>query len=40
MAEDELKHGKNPALKKLAQQMVVDQNEEIEEFKAWVINHQ
>ena len=40
MAEDELKHGKNPALKKLAQQMVVDQNDEIEEFKAWVINHQ
>ncbi len=40
MAEDELKLGKNPELKKLAQQMVVDQNEEIEEFKAWIINHQ
>ncbi|AEE53491.1 DUF305 domain-containing protein [Haliscomenobacter hydrossis] len=39
MAEDELKHGKSLELKKLAKQMIVDQNEEIEEFKAWIINH-
>lgn len=40
MAEDELEQGRNQELKKLAQQIIVDQNEEIEEFKAWIINHQ
>lgn len=39
MAEKELRHGESPALKKLAQQMILDQNLEIEEFKAWMINH-
>lgn len=39
MAENELRHGKDEELKKLAEQMIVDQNNEIEEFKAWLINH-
>jgi uncharacterized protein (DUF305 family) len=39
MAENQLRHGKDLELKKLAQQMIVDQNSEIEEFKAWLINH-
>ena len=39
MAENELRQGKNEELKKLAEQMIVDQNSEIEEFKAWLINH-
>lgn len=39
MAENELRHGKSLELKKLAQQMIQDQNSEIEEFKAWLINH-
>lgn len=39
MAENELRHGKNQELKKLAEQMIMDQNSEIEEFKAWLINH-
>lgn len=39
MAENQLIQGKNPELKKLARQMIVDQNSEIEEFKAWIINH-
>lgn len=39
MAENELRHGKSLELKKLAQQMILDQNSEIEEFKAWLINH-
>ena len=39
MAENELRHGKSLELKKLAKQMIQDQNSEIEEFKAWLINH-
>jgi uncharacterized protein (DUF305 family) len=39
MAENELRHGKSLELKKLAKQMIQDQNGEIEEFKAWLINH-
>lgn len=36
MAEDELTHGKQLELKKVAQKMVADQNKEIVEFKAWL----
>lgn len=36
MAEDELSHGKQNELKKMAQKMIKDQNKEIADFKAWV----
>ena len=36
MAEDELTHGKQPELKKMAQKMIVDQNKEIDQFKTWL----
>jgi uncharacterized protein (DUF305 family) len=35
MAEDELKHGKQQELKKMAQKMITDQKKEISELKAW-----
>ena len=38
MAEDELKHGKQLGLKKMAQKMIADQSKEINEFKAWLSN--
>ncbi|MDZ4792994.1 MAG: DUF305 domain-containing protein [Bacteroidota bacterium] len=38
MAEDEISHGKNYELKKLAQKIVADQNKEIKEFKEWLAN--
>jgi len=36
MAEDEISHGKNYELKKLAQKIIADQNKEIKEFKDWL----
>ena len=36
MAEDELSHGKQYELKKMAQKMIKDQNKEIADFKAWL----
>jgi len=36
MAEDELSHGKQPEVKKMAQKMIVDQSKEISDFKAWL----
>lgn len=38
MAEAELVYGKEVTLRKMAQQMITDQNGEIVEFKAWVLN--
>ena len=38
MAQDELKHGIQPGLKKMAQKMIADQNKEIMDFKAWLAN--
>lgn len=35
MAKDELSHGKDLGLKKMAQKMMADQSKEITEFKAW-----
>ncbi|MEO7922206.1 MAG: DUF305 domain-containing protein [Chitinophagaceae bacterium] len=40
MAEDEISHGKNYELKKLAQKIVEDQNKEIKEFNDWLATHQ
>ena len=40
MAEDEISHGKEYELKKLAQKIIADQNKEIKEFKDWLTNHQ
>ena len=36
MAKNELSHGKELGLKKMAQQMIADQNKEIAEFKSWI----
>ncbi|HLF47019.1 MAG TPA: DUF305 domain-containing protein [Chitinophagaceae bacterium] len=36
MAGDELSHGKQYAVKKMAQKMVEDQSKEINDFKAWL----
>lgn len=36
MAEDELSHGKQYEIKKMAQQMIADQSKEIADFKAWL----
>ena len=38
MAEDELTHGKQLTLKKMAQKMIADQSKEITEFKTWLSN--
>lgn len=38
MAGDELTHGKQLELKKMAQKMIADQNKEITEFKTWLSN--
>lgn len=35
MAQAELLHGKQPELKKMAQKIISDQNNEINEFKSW-----
>ncbi len=35
MAKDELSHGKQPGLKKMAQKMIADQSKEIDQFKSW-----
>ena len=35
MATDELSHGKQLGLKKMAQKMIADQSKEIEEFRSW-----
>jgi uncharacterized protein (DUF305 family) len=39
MAEIELKYGKDPALRKMAEDIISTQKEEIEEFKAWQQKH-
>ena len=39
MAEEEIGHGKQLELKKLAQKIIADQNKEINEFKAWLAEH-
>jgi uncharacterized protein (DUF305 family) len=39
MAEVELKYGKDPALKKMAQEIIDAQKKEIEEFKKWQGEH-
>ena len=39
MAEEEIGHGKQLELKKLAQKIIADQNKEINEFKAWLSEH-
>ena len=36
MAEDELSHGKNLALKQMAQKIIEDQSNEIKEFQQWL----
>ncbi len=36
MAEDEISHGKNLALKKMAQKIMEDQSREIKQFKDWL----
>ena len=36
MAEDEISHGKQYEIKKMAQKMITDQNKEITDFKAWL----
>jgi uncharacterized protein (DUF305 family) len=39
MAQVELKYGKDPALKKMAQEIIDAQQKEIEEFKKWQGKH-
>jgi len=39
MSEDELSHGKNAELKKIAQKIISDQQREIVELKAWQSTH-
>jgi uncharacterized protein (DUF305 family) len=39
MAEVELKYGKDPVLKKMAQDIIDAQRREIEEFKKWESEH-
>lgn len=39
MAEVELKYGKDPALRKMAEQIIAAQKKEIEEFKDWQKKH-
>jgi uncharacterized protein (DUF305 family) len=39
MAKEELSHGKNYELKKMAQKIIEDQNKEIKEFNDWLANH-
>ena len=36
MAQDELTHGLQPELKKMAQKMIMDQTNEIDQFKTWL----
>ena len=36
MAEDELSHGKQHEVQKMAQKMIADQSKEISDFKAWL----
>ena len=36
MAEDQLSHGKNLALKKMAQKIIEDQSKEIIQFQTWL----
>lgn len=39
MAEVELKHGKDPVMKEMAQKIIDAQKKEIEEFKKWQSQH-
>jgi len=39
MAEVELKYGKDPALRKMAEDIIAAQKKEIEDFKAWQKKH-
>jgi uncharacterized protein (DUF305 family) len=38
MAEGEVSNGQHPEIKKMAQQMIADQNKEITEFQSWIDN--
>jgi uncharacterized protein (DUF305 family) len=40
MAEVELKYGKDPVMKKMAQKIIAAQKKEIEQFKKWQAKHQ
>ena len=39
MARIYLRDGKDPAIRKIAQKIIVDQEREIKEFKAWLAKH-
>jgi len=39
MAEIELKYGKDPGLRKMAEEMIAAQKKEIEELKKWQQEH-
>jgi uncharacterized protein (DUF305 family) len=39
MAEVELRYGKDPALRKMAEDIIATQKKEIEDFKAWQKKH-
>lgn len=39
MAEDELSHGKNLALKKMAQKIIGEQSKEIKQFQDWLVKN-
>lgn len=39
MAKDELSHGKNAEMKKMAQNIISDQTKEIKDFRAWLESH-
>jgi uncharacterized protein (DUF305 family) len=39
MAKDELSHGKQAGLKKIAEKMIKDQNKDINEFQSWLSNN-
>lgn len=39
MAKDELSHGKQTELKKIAEKMIKDQNKDINEFQSWLSNN-
>jgi uncharacterized protein (DUF305 family) len=40
MAEIELKYGKDPGLRKMAEEMIAAQKKEIEELKKWQTEHE
>ena len=40
MAEIQLKHGKDPAMRKMAEKLVKEQKKDNQEFQAWLKSHQ